>query len=89
MPGLQIAAVLRLEEDFLNCRKALCDLATARIRQRLPVENQRVLREIDDQRQADRDRQRYLENRGDQVLLYISPPLRTNSTDFSCMPCST
>jgi hypothetical protein len=86
---MEPGAVLRLQEDSLHLGKAPRDFSAARLGQRLPVEDQRVLREVDDQRQADRNRQDGLEDRGDQVLLYISAPLRTNSTDFSCMPFST
>jgi len=56
---------------------------------RLAVENQRVLREIDNQRQTDCDGETDLEDRADQVLWYSSPPFLTNSTDFSCIPFST
>ena len=89
MPCVQLRAVFRLDEYFPHRGKALADFRAARLRQRLTVENQRVLREVDHERQTNHDRQRNLEDRGDQVLLYISPPLRTNSTDFSFIPCST
>jgi hypothetical protein len=53
------------------------------------VEDQRVLREVHEQRHADRHRQDDLEERRAQVLWYSAAPWRTNSTDFSCMPFST
>jgi hypothetical protein len=89
MPCLQPGAVLRLDEDLLHRGEAPRNFGAARFSQRLPVEDKRVLREINDQRQAERNREDDLEERGDQVLLYNSAPLRTNSTDFSCMPFST
>jgi hypothetical protein len=89
MPCVELYPIVALQEKLLDCRKTPPDLDAARFGQRLSVENQRVLGEINDQRKTDRDRDGDLQDGGDQVLLYISPPLRTNSTDFSCIPFST
>jgi hypothetical protein len=44
------------------------DLRAPRFRDRLAVEDQRVLREVDDERQTDRDGEDDLQDRADQVL---------------------
>jgi hypothetical protein len=44
------------------------DLGAPALGDRLAVEDQRVLREVDDERQADCDGERHLEDRADQVL---------------------
>jgi len=68
---------------------ALRDIRPARGVERLAVEDQRVLREIEEQRQAESDSGGNLEKGGDQLLWYSSPPFFTNSTAFSFKPFST
>lgn len=69
---MQLRPVRRLNEDFLHRGKTLRDVGAARLRQRLPVEDQRVLRKVDDQRERDEKREdargNDLEDRRDQVL---------------------
>jgi hypothetical protein len=61
MPGMEPCSVLALNEDLLNRGKSPRHLRAARFGQGLPVEDQRVLREVDDQRQADRNPEENLE----------------------------
>jgi len=65
---VQLLAVRRLQEYFLYRGEAPGDIGAARLRQRLPVEDQRILREVDDQRQPEGDRGNDLEDGRDQVL---------------------
>ena len=77
------------EEHLRDRRVAPRDLGAPALGDRLAVEDQRILREVDDQRQSDRDGEPDLEDRADQVLWYSAAPFCTNSTDFSCIPFST
>jgi hypothetical protein len=65
------------------------DLRAPGFGQGLTVEDQRILQEINGERHGDRHRQDDLQQRRAQALRYSSAPVRTNSTDFSCMPLST
>ena len=86
---MQPGAVGSFDEQALEARDASRQALAVRLGEPLRMEDQLVLQQVDDEWQADRDRRQDLQSRGDQVLLYISPPLRTNSTDFSFMPFST
>ena len=89
MPGVDAGAVRGGEEHIRHGGLQPGDLRAPAFGDRLAVEDQRVLREIDDQRQTNGDCETDLEGRADQVLWYSSPPFLTNSTDFSCIPRST
>jgi len=86
---MQPRAVRRLDEDFLRRGKPARNLRAARLVDALGEEDQAALQEIEDQRQANRDRDDDLDEGRDQVFWYSSAPLRTNSIDFSSMPFST
>ena len=86
---MDAGAVRGGEEKVGDGRMSRCNFRAPALGNRLAVENQRVLREKDQQRQADGDCETDFEDRADQVLWYSSPPLLTNSTDFSCIPRST
>ena len=86
---MDAGAVRRREEHVRDGGMARGDLGAPAIGDRLAQEDQRVLRQVDHQRQADGDREPDLEGGADQLLWYSSAPFFTNSTDFSCMPRST
>ena len=72
VPGVQPDPVVGLQEYFPYNRITLRDLGAARFRHGLPVENQRVLREVDDERQTDGDGKRDLAKSGDHSPLHGS-----------------
>jgi len=86
---MQARAVGRVDEQLPDRGKLRLDLGAPRIPGALRIEDQPVLQEVRGQRQADRERDENPEEGRDQVFWYSSAPLRTNSTDFSCMPFST
>ena len=65
---MQLSPVLRGERELLRRRKLARDLRAPRLGERLAVEDQAVLREVDDERQADRNCRSDLEYRGDQTF---------------------
>jgi hypothetical protein len=56
------------EPDIADRRLHARNLRAALLRERLAVEDQRVLREVDDERQSDRDGEGDFQDRADQVL---------------------
>jgi len=86
---MQARSIWRVDEQLLRRGKPRPDLGAARVAGALRIEDQPVLQQVRDQRQADRDRDENADERDDQVFWYSSAPLRTNSIDFSCMPFST
>lgn len=52
---MEAGAIRGLKEDFGDGRVAPCNLRAPGVADRLAREDQRVLRQVDDQRQTDRD----------------------------------